>query len=338
MSMYNKIYTCFFLLLVSTASFSQQPVKHLRIVDTLTAQEKNNRNPVLLKSEYDSLIAAYNASLPLQVIKEPEVVEKDNTTLYILIGLVAIIFLLVIVIYMFYQHQQKINRTIAALKEEKKKEEIVPVIPSSAIKEKKGKPTLQSLETKVNELNAELNKLAKENEGLNLVLKEYNGIQAEFNSLKQGIVKAYKVKNYPGYDKSKNEAQAMKGVLETENLVAAYAYEQFLKPILALTDANKNSPAKISVEDREKLMDLLVSLSLLYIEYLYLRVNDLSIGGKMVERIQALGKGKAVDSTLLKKLNTDFGSRALVIRMVLNKASLHSLSYPVFDETNLNNQ
>jgi hypothetical protein len=107
---------------------------------------------------------------------------------------------------------------------------------------------------------------------------------------------------------------------------------------LAITDSNKNNPAKINAGDSEKLLDLLVSLSLLYIEYLYLRVNDLSIGGKMVERIQGLKNGNGLDPSLLKKLNTEHGSRALVLRMVLDKKSLHQLSYPVFDETDLNNQ
>jgi len=126
--------------------------------------------------------------------------------------------------------------------------------------------------------------------------------------------------------------------METENSVANYAYEKFLKPILEITDANKNNPAKVNDEDREKLLELLVSLSLLYIEYLYLRVNDLAIGGKMVERIQGLSKGNGLDPSLLKKLNTEYGSRALVLRMILDKTQLHKLSYPVFDETDLNNQ
>ena len=205
-------------------------------------------------------------------------------------------------------------------------------------KEKKGKMAPQSLENKIFDLNTELHKLSKENEGLNRVIKEYNGIQHEYDSLKHGILKTYKVKNYPGYDKTKDEMLAMQGVLQTENAVVNYAYEKFLKPILTITDANKNSPAKISTAERERLLDLLVSLSLLYIEYLYLRVNDLSVGGKMVERIKGCSNGNGPDISLLKKLNTEFGSRALVLKMALNKAELHQLSYPVFDETNLNNQ
>jgi len=40
---------------------------------------------------------------------------------------------------------------------------------------------------------------------------------------------------------------------------------------------------------------------------------------------------------LLKKLNKEHGSRALVLRMALNKSGISKLSYPVFDETDLNN-
>jgi hypothetical protein len=340
MIMRYKIYLSLLLLLLSVGLVAQQQnTKYIRIVDTLTAQEKTNRNPVILKAELDSMIKQFNDSQPRQVIKEPVKETTDNTNQYIMAGLFAIISLLGFVIYMFYRHQHKINRTIAGLNEKVKQTESSGSNTLHMVaKEKKGKSTSQSLESKINDLNAELNKLSKENEGLNRVIKEYNGIQHEYDSLKHGILKAYKVKNYPGYDKTKDETLAMQGVLQTENSVAIYAYEKFLKPILAITDANKNSPAKINAAEQEKLLDLLVSLSLLYIEYLYLRVNDLSIGGKMVERIQGLSKGNGLDATLLKKLNTEFGSRALVIKMVLDRVELHQLSYPVFDETNLNNQ
>jgi len=330
-----KICFSFLFLLLSVGLFAQQPdTQRIRIVDTLTAKEKINRNDVILKSELDSLIKLYNDIQVQQVIKEPVKETNNSANQYILAGLLAIITLFGFVIYMFYRHQQKINKTIAGLKEREKPDNDLPVIS----KERKGKPVPQTLEAKISDLNAELHKLSKENEGLNRVIKEYNGIQHEYDSLKHGILKAYKVKNYPGYDKSKDEAWAMQGVLETENAVAIYAYEKFLKPILVITDANKNSPAKLSVTDREKLLDLLVSMSLLYIEYLYLRVNDLSVGGKIVERIKGIAKGNELDTSLLKQLNTEFGSRALVIKMTLEKAALPRLSYPVFDETNLNNQ
>lgn len=330
-----KIYFPFLLLQLSAGLFAQQPdTQRIRIADTLTAKEKVNRNAVILKTELDSLIKAYNDSQVQQVVKEPAKETSNSANQYILAGLLAIIVLLGFVIYMFYRHQQKINRTIAGLKEREKPYNNLHAVS----KEKKGKTSTQTVETKISDLNAELYKLSKENEGLNRVIKEYNGIQHEYDSLKHGILKAYKVKNYPGYDKSKDEAWAMQGVLETENAVATYAYEKFLKPILVITDANKNSPAKLSATDREKLLDLLVSMSLLYIEYLYLRVNELSVGGKMVERIKGISKGNGPDTTLLKKMNTEFGSRALVIKMALEKAELHRLSYPVFDETNLNSQ
>jgi hypothetical protein len=38
----------------------------------------------------------------------------------------------------------------------------------------------------------------------------------------------------------------------------------------------------------------------------------------------------------MKQLNMEHGSRALVLRMVLDAMKIQRLSYPVFDETNLN--
>jgi hypothetical protein len=344
--MSSKIFLSFLLLVFSSGAIAQHPgtggqpdTKHIRIVDTLTAQEKLNRNPVILKTEYDSLIKQYNVSQVQQVEKEPVKETTKDSNEYILAALFAVIALLGFIIYLFYRHQRKINATIAGLNEKSKPSELNTNNSLHPVnKEKKSKAVPQSLENKIYDLHAELHKLSKENEGLNRLVKEYNGIQHEYDSLKHGILKNYKVKNYPGYDKAKDETLLMQGVLETENVVTNYAYEKFLKPILAITDSNKNSPAKISGADREKLLDLLVSLSLLYIEYLYLRVNDLSIGGKMVERIKGFSNGNGLDTSLLKKLNIEFGSRALVIKMVLSKAELFKLSYPVFDETNLNNQ
>jgi LPXTG-motif cell wall-anchored protein len=186
------------------------------------------------------------------------------------------------------------------------------------------------LEKKIEDLGAELAKMTKENEGLSRVIKEYNGIQHEFDSLRHGMNKVYKVRFYPG--------KKIQGVLDTESAVAGYAYENFLKPLMTLADSNKNQPAKISVTDQKKILELLVSLALLYTEYLYLRIGELSIGGNMVERISQFRQKGRPNSQLLKKLDLQNGSRALVIKMLLEKHGITELSYPVFDETNLNNQ
>ena len=186
-------------------------------------------------------------------------------------------------------------------------------------------------------LQGELLKLTKENENLGRVIAEYNGIRQDYESLKHGIMTTYKVRHYPGYDKEMDDFLAFQGVFDTETSVANYAYQKFLKPILAIADKNKNNPAKVTDEERQRVLDLLVSLSFLYIEYLYLRVGDLSVGGKMVERIKGFAKGNGLDPALLKQMNTTSGNRALVLRMILDRSDLHKLTYPVFDETNLNN-
>jgi hypothetical protein len=359
-----KFFISILFLLATVPIFAQpgspggQPDKKLiRIVDTMTQQEKTSRNPVILRSELDSLIKQYNASQVKEPVQEPVKDTVDKTSPEIFAGLGIIVLLLVWLLYQVYSHRKKFNRTVAVFSRQLRYKEIYsdPKIPSfgrtgsgspttkeitDMAKEKMAKGKLPSamLENKISTMNDELQKLKKENESLNRVLKEYNGIQHEYDSLKTGFSKAFKIKNYPGYEKTKGETILLQGVLNTESSVANYAYEKFLKPILAIADANKNSPAKISEEDRVKVLDLLISLSLLYIEYLYLRVNDLSIGGKMVERINGFQKGNGLDPALLKELNMEHGSRALVLRMILDKSELHQLSYPVFDETNLNAQ
>jgi len=343
--MRNKFLIALFILLATAGLHAQTgDVKPIRITDSLSAQEKINRHTVLLRSELDSLIKQYNLNQQPIIIKEvPKDANNDNS-IYLFALLGGVLLLCSCLLYLFYTHQKKFNKAMAGLK--LKTQYSDPIFNSTDMSKVKlsekpqstngKKMTPQALERKISDMNAEMTKLTKENESLNRVIKEYNGIQHEFDALKHGISKAYKVKNYPGYDKNKEDISALQAVLDTENAVATYAYEKFLKPILAITDDNKNNPAKINEEDREKLLELLISLSLLYIEYLYLRVNDLAIGGKMVERIEALSKGNGLDSSLLKKLNTEHGSRALVLRMILDKTTKQRLSYPVFDETNLN--
>ncbi|MBI5856627.1 MAG: hypothetical protein HZB42_03165 [Sphingobacteriales bacterium] len=332
-----KIFISIILLSLSPAIIAQRTdTPHIRVVDTLSAKEKSSRIPVILKTELDSLIKVYNATQVQQFIKEPDKEKNNSSNQYLLAGLVIVIGLLGFVIVLFYNQKKIINKLLADFIKRVKSQGTENGLPVE-VREKKGKTSQQILENKIADLNAEIHKLSKENDSLNRVVKEYNGIQHVYDSLKHGMLKAYKVKNYPGYDKNRSESSAIQNVLDTENTVANYAYEKFLKPLLAITDANKNSPAKLNDTDRNRLLDLLVSLSFLYIEYLYLRVNDLSIGGKMVERIKSLAGSNGIDNSLLRKLDTEFGSRALVIKMALSKTGMQKLSYPVFDETNLNN-
>jgi hypothetical protein len=315
------------LVLVPAGNSIAQPVgsKPIRIVDSLTSQEKVSRNPVLLRSELDSLL---KANTPVQVegpaIEKPETANNYNSE-PVFAALLILIFLVGGGIAVSLYHQQQIKKELRVL-------QAGPASPRL-----RGKITVPALEARISELNGELFKLTKENEGLNRVIREHNGIQHEYDSLKHGLHKVYKVKNYPGFDPARDENNAMQGVFVTESAVANYAYEKFLKPILAITDKHKNNPVKMEEADRVKLVELLISLSFLYIEYLYLRVSELSIGGKMVERIRGLAGGNGPDPSLLKKLNKENGSRALVMRLALDKAMLGKLSYPVFDETNLNN-
>jgi hypothetical protein len=329
----------FFLAFVLTASLlAQQPGKvPLRIADTLTAQEKLNRSSVLLKSELDSLIKLYSVQQVDTVPKEPvkEDVEAVNYPFWTAAaGILIIAFLL----YIIFRNQQRFARSMRAFHKQLTSLEWTAKTseqPSSLTQGgKKASPA--TLEKKIQTLTQELEKAEKRSEGLELVMNEYRHIKQEYEAVKAQILDIYKVRNYPGVQKDSTESDLLKGLLNTERSVALYAYEHFLKPVIAIADSNKNNPARISKEEREKMLDLLLSLALLYTEYLYLRVNDLAVGGKIVERIGGLKNGNAVDLALLKELNLEHGSRALTLRIALDKMGIKHLSYPVFDETNLN--
>jgi hypothetical protein len=329
----NKRYFFTLLLFFLVGLTSAQPGgKPLRVADSIPAKEAAGQYRVILRSELDSLIKLYT---PLQAdVKEPAITpaRKDTRTNYLFPSIILLLVIVSGTLVLVYRQRRELRKLTAQAGSAK---ETLPVL-NSKQKTNKKHVSVHSLEEKIGSLHAELHKLSKENEGMSRVITEYNGIQSEYDSLKQGMQGAYKIRNYPGIDKAKNEKTAMRSVLDTEKALAVFAYEKFLKPLLAITDANKNNPAKLNIIDREKILDLLFSLSFLYIEYLYLRVSDLSVGGNMVERIKAFTQGKTPDPLLLKQLNTESGSRALVMRLALNKAQVDRLSYPVFDETNLN--
>lgn len=314
---------------------AQQAGKGIRIADTLSVKERSERNPLILRSELDSLIKLY-APVQLPVQTQTETVEsREQLSPYILAGVIGLLLAAFVIVFILYR-QRKETRRLADMLQNK---QALPFTAGRNGRTKNGKRISQPMtaEEKMEELCAELSRLEKENASLNGVIREYNGIRHEYDSLKQGLQRAYKIKNYPGYDRTKDDVLAMKTVLDTEKAVADYAYEKFLKPVLSVADANKNNPSKMSAADKERMIDLLLSLSFLYIEYLYLRVSELSVGGTIVERIKGFSRGNSTDMQLLKKLNMEAGSRALVMRLALNKAAVDNLSYPVFDETNLNN-
>lgn len=323
-----------------TAGAQQTPDRRqLRIVDTLTKQEQTTRVPILLRSELDSLINEHMASLPKEPVQE-QVKDELSTPAYLPYALGGLGVLLLFLIVLFIQGHRKSQRTVYRLQKQ-----IDHLDKSLAAVEKPAAPKTtgnrvkvspQALEKEINQLTDELEKKGKEIQALEMVMTEYRHIKQEYESVKQQLMDVYKVRNYPGYAKEKSETEIIKGLLATERSVAYYAYEHFLKPVLVIADANKNNPARINDADREKMIELLLSLALLYSEYLYLRIQDLAVGGQIVQRIASFQKNNGVDFSRLKELNMEHGSRALALRLALEKLGIQQLSYPVFDETNLN--
>lgn len=317
------------------------PRSDFRIVDTLSAQERSARQLVILRSELDSLISSEIRTLPVtkEVKSETEkLVENDLATWFYVFAGLALAGLLVL-LYMVLSKQKQFQRTIYTLQKQIQHMELAAHASDSVNGEHgktKARQSVQALEKKLDALTGDLIKARKEKEELEDQLEEANRARSEFEAVKQQMMETYKIRNYPGFSKEKTETEIVLSMLETERSVANYAYEHFLKPVMAIADANKNSPSKMDAGEREKLMDLLISLALMYSEYLYLRIGDLSVGGKIVERLAGLRNGTEVDPATLRELNTEHGSRALVIRMMLDLNAIQRLSYPVFDETNLN--
>jgi len=339
--MKQKLFVLMVLFLLTGRLFAQQPeAKYIRIVDTLSAQEMANRNTVILTSELDSLIQLYNSKVPRTVSKEPVREAGNGLFEYLLWSAVALLLIIVVLLYILFKNQKRSNYTIAALNRQIQHLELAafssPGPEPNTGGKSKGKASLPALEKKVQSLTAQLEKVTKTNHELEESLNVYTSSTQDYEMVKQQMMEVYKVRNYPGFNKEKTETEIVKSLLDTERAVAFYAYDHFLKPFLAIADANKNSPAKIDTGEREQMLNLLISLSLLYCEYLYLRINDLAVGGKIVERIGGLRNGNNIDPATLKELNIEHGSRALVLRMVLDQSHIQNLSYPVFDETNLN--
>jgi hypothetical protein len=322
---YKLLFSFFFVIMTFNLLAQPADKRLIRIADTLTQQEKTNRYPVILRTELDSLVKLYHVPEQLQLQPAVKELVTEKIPVWIWLILVVPLFGIAALLYLLFTKQRLFAKKMDETKRLFQEAEFAAIAPDTTTPAKPSKV----LDKRIQALNTELDKLKKDNEGLQQLVTSYEVV-------KQQITSSYKIRNYPGYDKEKTEEELLQGLLNTEKSVALYAYEHFLKPVIAIADANKNNPARVSKEDREKLVELLISLSLLYTEYLYLRVNELSVGGNMIARIQGLSNGNRLDTILMKQLNKEHGSRALVLRMILDKMDIQKLSYPVFDETNLN--
>lgn len=334
--MRNRLFYSFLFALFSFSAHSQNEIKNIRIADSLTSQERKLRNPIILRSELDSLIQLHEASIVKQPVQEPVLQEKESSNPWPLVVGVFTLLATGLLIYLFYQQRRKFASASEELIRRLRYLEMNANLPANGKIPERDTKLLSDMQTKTRDLNSRLEKLKSENESLSAVIKEYNRTQKEYETLIKAISKTFKVKKYPGVSEDMSDIETLTNIFETERNFSAHVYEQFLKPITAIVDSNKNNPTGISKEQQENLLELLISLSLLYIEYLYLRVNELSVGGNMVRRMEDITSGLKLNPDLLKKLNTQNGSRALVLRLALEKINLNHLSYPVYEETNLN--
>ncbi len=322
------------LLLVQGLLRAQAPVADsasgIRIVDTLTALEAKKRLPILLQTELDSLVNLQIMDLQTANKAEPvKAQEEVSVWLWVAAGAFLIVLLLG---YLLWSQQQKSSRSLHRLSKqiEHLDAQIAEHTPPAPVKTKKSAAVLAK---EVTELQTQLEKLQKEKQQTAALSKES---LANWEQIKKALAQTYKLKHYPGAAANATELDNYLKLLQTEKTIAHFSYTHFLKPLLVLADTNKNSPSRLSEEEAQKMLDCIVSMGLLYSEYLYLRIPDLALGGNMVARLGSLKNGNVLDLQLLKELNTEHGSRALVLKMALDKYHIQALSYPVFEETNLN--
>ena len=114
--MNNKLFILLFFCLVTCNLVAQEPEKKsIRIVDTLTAQERDNRNTVILKSELDSLMQLYIASQPKTLPREPAVKEESQVPIYLLVTGIAALLAIAGLLYILFRNQKKFQRTVSIL-------------------------------------------------------------------------------------------------------------------------------------------------------------------------------------------------------------------------------
>jgi hypothetical protein len=344
----GKLLTCLLLLLAGYSLHAQTDSTRIRLVDSLTAEQKASHNRVLLRSELDSLLKKFGRQneTPPQEASTNTVTptHDDDTAMWTLVAaLNAVLLLILYGIYRSNKNAQHITRLLE--RQHHQVDKLVQQAPSGSLKEpakadtgKAGaqKQKMATLEAKILEQTKAIEQLTAENNQLLEDVKEMDGFKTMYQELVEGITKTFKVKNYPAHGELKSEHERLLLWLETEKAFTINVYEKYVKPIHAILEANKRDPAHTPDDEKNRLTELLVSVSLLYMEYLYLRVAELSIGGKIVDRINLIKKAAAINAAHLKQLDVEHGSKALVLHLALQEKNIGPLSYPVLDETNLN--
>src|SRR5688572_21097298 len=193
--------------LVSCSLVGQEPEKKsIRIVDTLTLQEKDNRNTVILKSELDSLISLYNASQPKTIPQEPVVTSENQLPINLLIIAIGALLAIAFLLYILFRNQKKFQRTVSILNKQIQHLELAAYssgnIADANGSNKMKKSSIPSLEKKIQSLTTQLEKATKDNEELETLVSESTNIRHDFESVKQQMMEVYKIRNYPGFDRS----------------------------------------------------------------------------------------------------------------------------------------
>ena len=170
--MKKKIIGCLLIAVLAGPLSAQQPtkLKPVRIADSLSAKELAERNPVLLRKELDSLLKANQPVIPVDIPKEAEPQPAPLPVNLLLTVAGAIILLLLVQLLLSYRQNKWLRALIPAGADAKS---TAPEIVSG----KNGKKgNTHAAEEKGESLQAMISRLTKENEGLQSIITEHNGI------------------------------------------------------------------------------------------------------------------------------------------------------------------
>ncbi|HET6994208.1 MAG TPA: hypothetical protein VFI06_04450, partial [Chitinophagaceae bacterium] len=113
--MKNKIIAVLLLFFtLASAQAQQQPDRNkIRVVDTLSRQERKERNLVISKSELDSLVLANTASLPQTTLKEPQTVKEivTETPTWIFVAGIAALLIISCLLYLLFDYHKRLVKT-----------------------------------------------------------------------------------------------------------------------------------------------------------------------------------------------------------------------------------
>src|SRR5574338_806847 len=147
-----KIFLLFLLALFTSSSYAQTETKNIRIVDTLTPQEKKSRNPIILKSELDSLIKLHEAGMVKPPVQEPVKEEKNNSNTWLLVIVAITLVAAGLLVGLFFQQRKKFAAISDNLIRQLRQLQFHANLPANGMTDENEKKLISDIQTKTKDL------------------------------------------------------------------------------------------------------------------------------------------------------------------------------------------